>query len=56
MDLEKLPSVNAVRWKNYAMWKKMEMINEEYLNKDSPYGIWEISEKGREYYSRQKQN
>lgn len=37
------------RWRNTAQWARYSMIREGLLKKDSPRGIWEISEKGREY-------
>ena len=48
-DLEMLPSGNAIRWRNYAMWERQKLKEEGYLKSDSPRGIWEISEKGRAY-------
>ncbi|TXF13710.1 winged helix-turn-helix domain-containing protein [Pelomicrobium methylotrophicum] len=37
------------RWRNAAQWARNSMVNEGLLKKGSPRGIWEISEKGREY-------
>ena len=42
------------RWRNTAQWARNSMVNEEgYLKKDSPRGIWEISEKGRAFLKEQ---
>ncbi|MFN6992084.1 MAG: winged helix-turn-helix domain-containing protein, partial [Fervidobacterium sp.] len=46
VDLERLNS-GKVRWHNTAQWARLELINLGLLEKDSPYGIWKISEKGR---------
>ena len=48
-DLEQLPSGQDYRWRNTSKWARNTMVNEGLLRKDSPYGIWEISEKGRKY-------
>ncbi|EKF49053.1 hypothetical protein H17ap60334_07853 [Thermosipho africanus H17ap60334] len=48
-DLGKLNS-GVVRWKNTAQWARFEMIKDGLLSSDSPRGIWEITEKGKEYY------
>jgi len=51
VDYKKTPSGTRVRWKTYAMWERKNMINDGLLKKDSPYGIWEITDKGRNYLS-----
>ena len=48
-DFGKLNS-GCVRWKNTARWARFDMIKEGLLASDSPRGIWEITEKRREYY------
>jgi len=48
-DLEKL-SGGQTRWFNTASWEYSQMKREEGLFKENvPKGIWEISEKGRQY-------
>jgi hypothetical protein len=37
------------RWRNAAQWARNSMVNEGLLKKDSPRGIWEISDKGRSH-------
>ena len=49
VDLETLPSGVDSRWKNTAQWARNTMVNEGLLEKDSPRGIWEITEKGKNY-------
>jgi hypothetical protein len=49
LDYGKLPSGVYVRWKNYAMWERLAMINDGLLKKGSPRGIWEITDKGKSY-------
>jgi restriction endonuclease Mrr len=46
-DLEKLSSGTSVRWANKAQWERQRLKTEGYLKKDSPHGIWEITEQGR---------
>lgn len=53
-DLEKLPSGTSIRWKNAAQWERQKMKEEGLLKKDSPRGIWEITERGKECYRSQK--
>lgn len=50
LDYEPLSSNSkSIRWKNTAQWCRMKMVNEGLLSKNSPNGIWEITEKGKEY-------
>ena len=49
IDLQDLPSGTDFRWRNTARWARNTMINEGLLKKDSPYGVWEITEKGQNY-------
>jgi len=37
-----------VRWRNTAQWCRHTMVQEGLLKRDSPHGIWEITEKGRQ--------
>lgn len=37
------------RWRNAAQWARNSMVNEGLLKNDSPRGIWEISEKGKQH-------
>jgi len=48
-DLEKIPS-GEIRWRNTARWARKMMIQEGLLEPNSPSGIWEVTDKGREYY------
>ena len=36
------------RWRNAAQWARNTMVREGLLKADSPRGVWEISEKGRQ--------
>jgi hypothetical protein len=42
------------RWENTAQWAIQDMVEKGLLAKDSPWGIWEITEKGRKYYYEEK--
>ncbi|MBC7195111.1 MAG: winged helix-turn-helix domain-containing protein [Caldisericia bacterium] len=53
-DHDLLPSGNSVRWKNTAQWTRFQLIQKGLLSKDSPYGIWEITKEGVEYYNKHK--
>jgi len=56
-DYEPLP-FNSLqkRWINTAQWARNTMVNEGLLAKYSPWGIWEITEKGRKFYEENKQS
>lgn len=48
-DRKPLPSYpNTVRWRNTAQWCRNSMVQEGLLKADSPRGVWEISDKGKE--------
>ena len=41
------------RWRNTAHWARYELVQDGLLKDDSKRGIWEISEKGRQFLSDQ---
>lgn len=48
-----------IRWVNNARWCRLKLIYAGFLRKNSPRGIWELSEEGYKYiqeYLRQKGN
>jgi exonuclease VII small subunit len=50
-DYQPLPSSpRSVRWKNTAQWCRQMLVNRGLLRNDSPYGVWEITEEGRQFY------
>ncbi|NLG06014.1 MAG: hypothetical protein GX567_19625 [Clostridia bacterium] len=50
VDYNPLPSdPDTIRWRNTAQWSRQAMVNEGLLKKNSPRGIWEISDEGRKY-------
>lgn len=51
-DMQKLPSSGTIRWENTAQWVRFDLVRQGFLSDNSPRGIWEITEKGREYYNR----
>ncbi len=52
-DLSSLPSnPKQTRWENTAQWARNTMVNEGLLSPNSPRGIWEITEKGRNFYEK----
>jgi len=49
-DYEPLASSpDNLRWRNAAQWARNSMVNEGLLKKDSPRGVWEISDMGRSH-------
>jgi restriction system protein len=43
----------TIRWRNKVMWARSSLVNQLGLMKsDSAFGVWAISDKGREYLSR----
>jgi len=53
-DLKLLPSGTDIRWRNTAMWERKHMIDAGLLRNDSPRGVWEMSDAGREYLERMR--
>lgn len=53
VDLDAVPSdPRTPRWRKSAQWARYHMVREGLVKSDSPRGIWEISEQGREYLRR----
>lgn len=48
-DYKKIPSGTILRWRNHAMWERMNMKLDGLLKEESPRGIWEITDKGQNY-------
>ncbi len=38
-----------IRWWNAVRWERDNMVKAGLLKKNSPRGIWELTEKGRQY-------
>ncbi len=51
IDFEFLPSGKSIRWENTARWERFNMVEDGLLSSNSPKGIWEITEKGKKYFS-----
>jgi restriction system protein len=41
-------SPDNLRWRNAAQWARNSMVQDGLLKSDSPRGVWEITDKGRE--------
>jgi len=54
-DKQILPSGKEVRWRNAVKWARQHLKEKGYLRSDSPEGIWETTEAGREYLKQLKQ-
>lgn len=53
-DLAPMPSDERTpRWRNTAQWCRHTLCEEGLLKSDSPRGVWEISDKGREWLAAQ---
>lgn len=40
---------HSIRWQNTAQWCRYTLVQEGLMKKDSPHGIWEITDQGREW-------
>lgn len=49
-DLEDYESGHGERWKNHISFTRQHLKEQGYLRSDSPYGLWEITDEGREKY------
>lgn len=47
-DRQMLPSGEDIRWRNRVQWARNSMVKDGLLASDSPRGIWELTEKGRQ--------
>lgn len=55
-DQERLESSpETPRWRNTAQWCRYTLVREGLMKDDSPVGIWEISEAGREWLERERE-
>lgn len=53
-DREPLPSDPwAGRWRKTAQWCRYTLVREGLMKGDSPYGIWEISEQGYKWLTKE---
>lgn len=49
-DLSEYPSGHGERWKNHISFAREHLKEIGYLRKDSPTGLWEITDQGRGKY------
>uniref|UniRef100_A0A7C3EZC1 Restriction system protein Mrr-like N-terminal domain-containing protein n=1 Tax=candidate division WOR-3 bacterium TaxID=2052148 RepID=A0A7C3EZC1_UNCW3 len=40
----------TIRWRNAAQWARYNMVKQGWLKSNSPRGVWEITEAGREAF------
>jgi restriction system protein len=53
-DYSPLPSDPTLpRWRNTAQWARYEMVREGLMSPNSPRGIWEITQAGRQWLAAQ---
>lgn len=53
-DLALLPSGTDVRWRNNVMWARNDLVRLGLLRADSPRGIWEITDAGRDFLQKHR--
>ena len=53
-DYQPVPSGSELRWRNAARWCRKDLVDKGLMVRDSPRGIWEISEEGRRWLAGQK--
>jgi restriction system protein len=53
-DRELLPSGIDIRWRNRVAWQRENMKRQGLLRNDSPRGVWEITEAGREWLKKNR--
>jgi restriction system protein len=54
-DYQPLPSdPDAVRWRNTAQWTRFTLVKQGDMSPDSPRGVWEITEQGRQRVKEQQ--
>ena len=49
-DLSEYQSGHGERWKNHISFAREHLKEVEYLRKDSPRGLWEVTDEGRKKY------
>ncbi len=57
-DYQPLES-GEIRWRKMAHWARLHLVHQGLLRKDSPYGIWELSDEGYKFienYLKNKKN
>ena len=55
-DCQELKSGADIRWRKTAAWVRFDLVQDGYVKANSPRGIWEISEEGRNYLKSQMTN
>jgi hypothetical protein len=57
VDRQTLPQTpNEVRWHNTAKWARNTLVQDGRLKSGSRFGVWEISEKGRQWLKNNSSN
>lgn len=49
VDYQELNSQDEARWRNTAKWSRNELVQDGRMSRHSPHGLWEITEKGRDW-------
>jgi restriction system protein len=57
VDYEPLSSGPEMpRWRNTAQWARNSLVRDGLMKSDSPRGVWEISEAGRQWLAKNLRN
>lgn len=48
IDYKETPGTRVVRWRNRTQFARHELVKKGQMRQDSPHGVWEISEAGRD--------
>lgn len=48
-DYEQLPQSHRLRWENDMEWARFDLVAEGFVAANSPRGVWEITEVGRDW-------
>jgi len=52
-DYEKFES-GGIRWEIFTQWARKTLVDKGFMKSDSPRGIWEITDEGRDYLAKAK--
>jgi len=55
-DFAVLPSGQDIRWCNRVAWQRYNMVKQGLLKRDSPRGMWELTERGHAELLKRKRN
>jgi len=54
LDYHDVPSGTEEYWRNTARWQRKAMVDRGLLRSGSPRGIWEVTQEGREWFTKNR--